>query len=487
VEAVVGRLIVVANQKGGVGKTTTAVNLAIALGLRALANGVERSNSARSSESRGAASVSPNRNDQHRSKESDAEARQGDRRDASERAKASAENRDAGAVAEAMSVQSGANRDAEGGANSHDAARGNAGEVHAHAKATGGAAGSGSDTAEGGLDLSSEGAGGATGATGGAAEAGAGANVGASGAGELGADGPDSADRRADGHGGADRGTGAQAHAERTDQARESKRNGVLLIDLDPQGNASSGIIADTRLAELKSSGKTIYEALVGRIALSEAIRPARERVFLAPSGPDLVGAEIELAMREGRERVLQQILAPIRDDYEYIIVDTPPSLGLLTLNALVAADSVIVPMQCEYYALEGLSALLETIKRIRSSLNPALKIDGLVLTMFDARNRLSHEIAREVEKHFPEKVFQNVIPRNVRLSESPSHGLSVIEYDPKSAGAIAYQNLAAELVARLNGGSTGPMKPEESDEAPARRSWSLRALFARDNERGKR
>jgi chromosome partitioning protein len=263
------------------------------------------------------------------------------------------------------------------------------------------------------------------------------------------------------------------------------KTNNVLLVDLDPQGNASSGIIADTRLAELKSSGKTIYEALIGRITLNEAIRPARERVFLAPSGPDLVGAEIELATREGRERVLKEILAPVLDDYEYIIVDTPPSLGLLTLNALVAADSVIVPMQCEYYALEGLTALLETIKRIRSSLNPALRIEGLVLTMFDGRNRLSHEIAREVEKHFPEKVFQNVIPRNVRLSESPSHGLSVIEYDPKSAGAIAYRNLAAELVARVNGADTS--KIEANDDTPARRSWSLRALFARDNERGKR
>jgi chromosome partitioning protein len=263
------------------------------------------------------------------------------------------------------------------------------------------------------------------------------------------------------------------------------KGHRVLLVDLDPQGNASSGIIADTRLAELKSSGKTIYEALMGRIPLNEVIRPARDKVCLAPSGPDLVGAEIELATREGRERVLKQILAPVRKDYDYVLVDTPPSLGLLTLNALVAADSVIVPMQCEYYALEGLSALLETIKRIRSSLNPGLKIDGLVLTMFDARNRLSHEIAREVEKHFPDKVFQSVIPRNVRLSESPSHGLSVIEYDPKSAGAEAYQNLATELVARLKGGTSTPS--EESADAPARRSWSLRALFARDNERGKR
>ncbi len=276
-------------------------------------------------------------------------------------------------------------------------------------------------------------------------------------------------------------------------EGRESEGGGearipgnVLLVDLDPQGNASSGIIADTRLAELKSSGKTIYEALVGRIPIRDAIRSARERVFLAPSGPDLVGAEIELATREGRERVLKEILAPVLDDYEFVIVDTPPSLGLLTLNALVAADSVIVPMQCEYYALEGLSALLGTIKRIRTSLNSKLQIDGLVLTMFDARNRLSHEIAREVEKHFPEKVFQSVIPRNVRLSESPSHGLSVLEYDPKSAGAEAYRALAAELLARLDGGES-IKRTGESEDAPARRSWSLRALFARDNERGKR
>lgn len=280
---------------------------------------------------------------------------------------------------------------------------------------------------------------------------------------------------------------------ERVGEARVDKGahngKGVLLVDLDPQGNASSGILADTRLAELKSSGKTIYEAMVGRIPIGDVIRPARERVFLAPSGPDLVGAEIELATREGRERVLKQILAPIRDDYEFVIVDTPPSLGLLTLNALVAADSVIVPMQCEYYALEGLSALLETIKRIRGSLNPRLQIGGLVLTMFDARNRLSHEIAREVAKHFPEKVFQSVIPRNVRLSESPSHGLSVLEYDPKSAGAEAYRNLTAELLARFdsfNGKAAAP-KTEDSEEVPVRRSWSLRALFARDNERGKR
>ncbi len=267
----------------------------------------------------------------------------------------------------------------------------------------------------------------------------------------------------------------------------------VLLVDLDPQGNASSGLIADIRLNELKSSGKTIYEAMVSGLPIAEVIREARgARLHLAPSGPDLVGAEIELATREGRERVLKQILAPIRDRYAFIIVDTPPSLGLLTLNSLVAADSVIVPMQCEYYALEGLSALLGTIRRVRSALNPALEIEGLVLTMFDARNRLSHEIGREVQKHFPEKIFESVIPRSVRMSESPSHGLSVLEYDAKSAGAEAYRNLAAELIARIandGGGTTAKraVAAKAATNAAAGRPWSLRALFARDRARSQR
>jgi chromosome partitioning protein len=256
----------------------------------------------------------------------------------------------------------------------------------------------------------------------------------------------------------------------------------VLLLDIDPQGNASSGLIPLASLSEAKKSHKTVYEAIIGQLPASDVIRKVRDNVYAIPSGPDLVGAEIELAGAEGRERRLSDLLKPIRDDYSLILIDTPPSLGLLTLNALVAADSVLVPMQCEYYALEGLWALLGTIERVRKTLNPALRIEGVVLTMFDARNRLSHEIAREVLKHLPADVFQAVIPRNVRLSESPSHGLSAIEYDPKSAGAEAYRGLAAELSARIAGAKTP--ETEVAAENSNRRAWSLRSLFARSEER---
>ncbi|HXD89909.1 MAG TPA: AAA family ATPase, partial [Candidatus Binataceae bacterium] len=191
----------------------------------------------------------------------------------------------------------------------------------------------------------------------------------------------------------------------------------VLLVDLDPQGNATSGLLSSTDLQLVKSSKQTIYEVISLLIPLKDAIRKARDYVDILPSGPDLVGAEVELATVEGRERRLTEILKPVRDQYAFILIDSPPSLGLLTLNALVAADSVLVPMQCEYYALEGLSALLGTITKVRQALNPNLRIEGVVLTMFDARNRLSHEIAREVANHLPADVFQAVIPRNVRLS----------------------------------------------------------------------
>jgi chromosome partitioning protein len=264
----------------------------------------------------------------------------------------------------------------------------------------------------------------------------------------------------------------------------------VLLVDLDPQGNASSGLIAGAKLATGKDLGRTIYEALSSKIALAEAIRQAREKVFLAPSGADLVGAEIELATAEGRERKLKKALEGVQDEYEWILIDTPPSLGLLTLNAMVAADGLIVPMQCEYYALEGLTALLGTIKKVKTALNSKLDIVGIVLTMFDSRNRLSHEIAREVHRHFPEKIFESVIPRSVRLSESPSHGLSVLEYDGKSSGAEAYRSLAAELIGRAATRPENAVVSEVTELAeadPPKKNWSLKSLFAREKEKGRK
>ena len=232
----------------------------------------------------------------------------------------------------------------------------------------------------------------------------------------------------------------------------------VLLIDLDPQGNATSGLTV-VREAEAPAppARKTIYDALVLGAALGEVICEMRPNLFIAPSGGDLVGAEIELATMEGRERRLRMLLGTSSLEYNYVLIDSPPSLGILTLNALVAADSVLVPMQCEYYALEGLSSLLATIRKVKAALSPGLEIEGLVLTMFDSRNRLSHEIAREVRQHFPDKVFKSVIPRNVRLSESPSHGLSAIEYDPRSSGAEGYRMLAAEIIERIEGSAPPP------------------------------
>jgi chromosome partitioning protein len=236
----------------------------------------------------------------------------------------------------------------------------------------------------------------------------------------------------------------------------------VLLIDLDPQGNATSGVDSRRELSSPKAAiTRTMYDVLISRAQLIDVIRPVRHFLFLAPSSTDLVGAEVELAAMEGRERMLAAAVASIVQTYNYVLIDTPPSLGLLTLNALVAAQSVLVPMQCEYYALEGLTSLMGTIRRINSALNPALKLEGLVLTMFDSRNRLSHEVAREVREHFASQVFNSVIPRSVRLSESPSHGLSVLEYDSKSAGAQSYRALAQELVNRGGVKAAGEIQSE--------------------------
>ncbi len=217
----------------------------------------------------------------------------------------------------------------------------------------------------------------------------------------------------------------------------------TLLIDLDPQGSASSGVGAE------RTGGlPTMYDVILGEQPAAVAITPSRvDALSVLPSTRDLVGAEIELVPVDRREHRLSAALRTVRDAYDYLIIDCPPSLGLLTINGLTAADSVLVPLQCEYYALEGLSALLETVELIRKGLNPALAIEGLLLTMFDTRNSLCHQVVDEVRQHFPREVFTTIIPRNVRLSESPSHGLPAVIYDPTSRGAQAYQALAREIL----------------------------------------
>lgn len=255
----------------------------------------------------------------------------------------------------------------------------------------------------------------------------------------------------------------------------------VLLVDIDPQANATSGLSSQAMRAELAAgAAPTIYDGLLREVPLGRVARPVRESLDLAPSTLDLVGAELELVALEGRERRLREALAPDAAKYNYVLIDTPPSLGLLTLNALVAAGSVLVPMQCEYYALEGLTALLGTLRRVKAALNPGLEIEGLVLTMFDARNRLSHEIAREVQRHFPGKIFQSVIPRNVRLSESPSHGLSAIEYEARSSGAESYLALATEILGRDGVAAAAPQP-----RAIGRKSWRLSSIFGRASGNG--
>ena len=220
----------------------------------------------------------------------------------------------------------------------------------------------------------------------------------------------------------------------------------VLLVDLDPQGNASSG------LGLRDSEGPTTYDLILGERQASETkVATQVASLDLIPAHRDLVGAEVELVSAPRREFRLAEALAPIRDQFDFVLIDCPPSLGLLTLNGLTAADAVVIPLQCEYYALEGLSALLDTVELIRESLNQSLAIDGIVLTMFDTRNSLSHQVSDEVRRHFPDRVFRTVIPRNVRLSESPSHGMPAALYDPASKGAQAYLDLARELLAGIS------------------------------------
>jgi chromosome partitioning protein len=220
----------------------------------------------------------------------------------------------------------------------------------------------------------------------------------------------------------------------------------TLLIDGDPQGNATSGIGIDRHALR-----ESLYDAMMGDAAITQVIR--REVNFplldVVPATQDLVGAEIELVGRRGRESVLRRAIEPVRDQYDFVLIDCPPSLGLITLNMLAAADAVLIPIQCEYYALEGLSQLLNTIKVVQQNFNPSLAIDGVLLTMFDSRLNLSRQVAAEAQEYFGAKVFRSVIPRNVRLAEAPSFGKPIIMYDVQSVGAKCYLALAQELIRR--------------------------------------
>ena len=218
----------------------------------------------------------------------------------------------------------------------------------------------------------------------------------------------------------------------------------TLMVDLDPQGNTTSGL--GCRVKEDNS----IYDALMGRARIEDCIQKTDvKKLKLIGSDIRLAGAEVELVGEERREYYLKTILAPIREDYDFIFVDCPPSLSLLTLNAMAAADSVLVPIQCEYYALEGVSSLMNTIGRVRKSMNPRLEIEGILLTMLDGRTNLGLQVVDQVKKHFKKEVFSTTIPRNVRLGEAPSHGEPIHLYDPRSSGALAYQSLAKEVVSR--------------------------------------
>lgn len=217
----------------------------------------------------------------------------------------------------------------------------------------------------------------------------------------------------------------------------------VLLVDMDPQGNATSGV-------DIKAGQQTIYEVIINGLPLAQAVVSTHVKgLDLVPSDIRLAAAEVELVGMDKREYRLKEALADAAGQYDFVLIDCPPSLGLLTIGALTGADSVLIPIQCEYYALEGVTALMNTIARVQRGLNPKLKLEGVVLTMFDGRTNLSLQVADEVKKHFKSSVFSTVIPRSVRLGEAPSHGQPIHEYDPRSAGAVAYQQLAGEIIQR--------------------------------------
>ena len=226
----------------------------------------------------------------------------------------------------------------------------------------------------------------------------------------------------------------------------------VLLVDMDPQGNATSGCGIDRRAVKT-----TVYDVIIGRMDINEVMMPTDLSYFhVIPAGIDLIGAEIELVEIDKREFVLRNVLGPVRDSFDFIVLDCPPSLGLLTINALTAANSVIIPVQCEYFALEGLSQVMRTIELVQNSLNSSLEIEGILLTMFDGRNILSHQVAGEIKGHFKDKVFNSMIPRNVALGEAPSHGKPIITYNINSRGAQSYLGLALEVMKNDKKNGTG-------------------------------
>jgi len=255
--------------------------------------------------------------------------------------------------------------------------------------------------------------------------------------------------------------------------ALATMRKSVLLVDLDPQGNATMGSGIDKYALE-----QTMYEVLIENAAVkSVMLKPLEDSAWVLPANADLTAAEVELMDKSAREQALINALKPVVDEFDYIIIDCPPSLNVLTLNAFVAADSVLIPIQCEYYALEGLSALLGTIEDIRAAVNPDLAIEGLLRTMFDSRNNLGNEVSAQLEHHFGEQVFRTLVPRNVRVAEAPSHGLSIVHYDKSSRGALAYLALAGELVRKhtqhvaVNNDQTTPSGVEielTPEQAPA-------------------
>ncbi len=243
-------------------------------------------------------------------------------------------------------------------------------------------------------------------------------------------------------------------------------RRTVLLVDLDPQGNATMGSGVDKRQLELSG-----YDLLLEDTPVEQIIVDAEAAGYhLLPANSDLTAAEVQLMQVEDREVRLQRRLAAVATNYDYVLIDCPPSLNMLTLNALTAADAVFIPIQCEYYALEGLSALLETVEQIREAVNPGLEIEGLLRTMFDARNNLANQVSEQLLAHFGDKVYRTIIPRNIRLAEAPSHGAPVLKYDQASRGAIAYLALAGELVRReQERQATLQQELETEDEALAK------------------